>query len=225
MSPTVSFLIPFNAEVGSERAALFGVVARRLGGYYPDAEMCLGTSTDEPFNRSQARNNAFGASTGDVLVINDADTFCTRDSLDTAIELVGSGEEDFVLPYEVYYNLNEEWTRVLLSEWDGLIELPEDIPETGYEHRLLTSESGVLVVARDAWLQAGGYDERFTGYGWEDNAFVRSLGIFTGRGLRIPGTAYHLHHTLAADPFQHPWKEHNRQLNADLERHTWRTAR
>lgn len=223
MSPTVSFLFPF-ADDHSTRSILFNAVAYRYGQFYPDAELCIGTSAQEPFNRSEARNKAFEQSSGDVLVINDADTFCTRASLDRAIELVASGEEDFVLPYEVYYNLNEAWTTAFILGGDYTVEPPEDIPETCYEHRLLTAESGVLVVSNDAWLQVGGYDERFTGYGWEDNAFVRTLGITRGPGLKIPGAAYHLHHPLLADPFQHPWKEHNRQLNDSLRKHTWRTA-
>lgn len=225
---SVSILFPFRGD-GGWRDRIFAKVRARYEALLPDAQICVGENSDEPFSRSGARNAAFEQATGDILIVNDADTFCSAFSLDLALDLVSTGDEKFVLPYDVYYNVNEEWTERWLTgtAFDGELPLGGScvkLPETGYEHRLLTAESGVLVLSREAWEEANGYDERFIGYGWEDNAFITALTRANGRGLKLRGIAYHLYHELAGDPFQHPWKEHNRALNDQYGRHAWRSV-
>lgn len=220
--PTVSVLFPFRGD-GGWRDTIFDKVVARYAAYYPDAQICIGQNSDEPFCRSAARNDAFEQATGDILIVNDADTFCTKSSLDSAIELVTTGDEKFVLPYDVYFNVSRVETEQWLSVPSTSFSFPPEMPEGSYEHRLLTAESGVLVVSREAWENANGYDERFIGYGWEDNAFISALTQANGQGLKIRGTAYHLYHPLSGDPFQHPWKEHNRSLRETYGRHAWRT--
>lgn len=219
----ISILFPFRGD-GGWRDRIFEKVLDRYHALLPDAEICIGSSDADPFSRSGARNDAFRQSTGDILLINDADTFCTWGSLATALTLVDDGEESFVLPYDVYYNVNEWLTEHWLSVPYSVADLEHNLSEGGYDHRLLTAESGVLVVSREAWDSVGGYDENFIGYGWEDNAFVTALTRANGQGLKIPGSAFHLYHALDGDPFQHPHKEHNRALSQQYGRHSWRTS-
>lgn len=218
----ISILFPFRGD-GGWRDRVFATLQAYYGSLLPEAEICIGTSDGEPFSRSGARNDAFRQSTGDLLVINDADTFCWTPGLTEALRLVDEGEEKFALPYDVYFNVNELWTDAWLR-FNGKVDVLGELPREGYEHRLLTAESGVLVLSREAWETVGGYDENFVGYGWEDNAFITALTRANGRGLKLHGTAYHLYHELSGDPFQHPWKEHNRALNDQYGRHAWRTV-
>jgi hypothetical protein len=51
-----------------------------------------------------------------------------------------------------------------------------------------------LVVSRDAWDLVRGCDERFRGWGQEDQAMAQALTVMCGRPLRKPGQALHLKH-------------------------------
>lgn len=220
----VSVLFPYRGD-GGVRDVLFECVLARYRALHPSFEICIGEDDSEPFNRAAARNAAFAQATGDVLVINDADTWCSDWSLQEAIAYVAGAQERFVLPYDVYFNVNENWTRWFLQLGDPTMNFPVEMRKGQFDHRLTTAESGTLVVARDAWMRAGGYDERFTGYGWEDNAFITGLTKVCGQGLRIRGRAYHLHHDLPSDPFDHPMRDYNRDLyEKEYGGHQWRTA-
>lgn len=204
---SVSVLAPFRSD-GGWRDRVFDWITRRYQTLYPEFELCIGTNDDEPFSRSKARNNAFREATGDILIVSDADTFCSTEAVERAIQEVASGNYPWSIPYTVYFNLAEEATLALLAG-DPTVDMPEEVPESSYEHRLLTAESGVLVVSRDTWETVGGYDEGFVGWGYEDNAFVNLLHR-VGIGCRIRGSAYHMYHELAQDPFHHPSIDANR---------------
>lgn len=60
-----------------------------------------------------------------------------------------------------------------------------------------TSENpftGICVVPRRVWDEVDGFDERFEGWGWEDQAFWASCWAMGGGFQRVNGTAYHLWH-------------------------------
>jgi predicted glycosyltransferase involved in capsule biosynthesis len=52
-------------------------------------------------------------------------------------------------------------------------------------------------VPRNIFEQVGGFDEKFVGWGGEDNAFWHSCKIVSGEPLRIDGFVYHLWHEKA----------------------------
>ena len=70
---------------------------------------------------------------------------------------------------------------------------------------------------RDDWQRAGGFDERFTGYGGEDTDFGRSVAerkipIWWQRGARV----YHQYHAHCMPPIHHVASIlHNTQVFAD----------
>lgn len=124
----------------------------------------------------------------------------------------------WVLPYTTYYNLSEAQTVGLL-EGPTDVTYPEDLDD--FEHKLRTSISGILLMTKDVYREARGYDERFIGYGWEDNAFVAALTGTAGPVCRVDRAVFHMWHPLAGDPFQHPHKEHNRSLWQEYERRAY----
>jgi glycosyltransferase involved in cell wall biosynthesis len=204
----VSVIIPYRMESAlRERAARF--VLRRFGKFFPDFEIRVGDSEGDSFSRSAARNNAAAAATGDVFVICDADTLWNPEPLGKAVEFAAQGA--WVLPYTMYYNLTEDFTTEVL---EGPVERQLVVPSEGqYDHALDYVVSGTVVLASDAFRAVGGYDERFIGYGWEDDAFADVLTALVGPPLRIEGPVWHLFHpVLNGDPFNHPHKEYNRAL-------------
>lgn len=112
---------------------------------------------DLPFNRSAARNAAAArAGARDAYIFMDADTMIDEEQLQGAVELAVF-TKSAVLPYTEFLEFN------MVS---GLV-----------NQRVNTSpnphiNSGNIVVSAPLWEEMGGWDERLSGYGWEDGAFI-----------------------------------------------------
>jgi hypothetical protein len=204
----VSILIPFRGDNGP-RSRLFGWVCERWTRTFPEAELVIGDSSRPGlFNRAEARNRAFKASTGDLLVIADADTIIRVSQVQTALTLVDAGVP-WVLPYDIYYNLTELYTEALLEdEPDSVLIEPFE-----WDHKI-ESWAGVLVLPREAFDAVDGYDERFVSWGGEDNAFQHSLDVVWGQHQRISGFVCHLWHPRGDADFSNPdWPKNQQLLN------------
>jgi predicted glycosyltransferase involved in capsule biosynthesis len=53
---------------------------------------------------------------------------------------------------------------------------------------------GAYILRTDIWHEIGGFDEEFTGYGAEDDAFHVLCTSRLGRISFVPGINYHLYH-------------------------------
>lgn len=197
----ISILIPYRPEDGSKREHHWRIESFKktvefwnsIEGY--DIEVVTSDSIADRFNRSEARNNAFVKSTGDILVIADADTIVPHKSFKEAVERVSSGELAWAIPYIHYYNLSVDFTKILL-ESEGVLPQPSDLTHpASYEHKVL-SYAGCLVLPREAYDVVGGYDEDFKGWGYEDNAFRLALDNEWGVHTRVDGAAWHLWHPI-----------------------------
>jgi glycosyltransferase involved in cell wall biosynthesis len=206
-SRRLSILIPYG---GTEewRQRHFYWLLDRYGKLLPDAQIVIGTS-DEPFNRGKARNEAFSKSTGDVLLIADADTIFHLDQIEAAINML-QGHRTWVIPYGWYYNLNRETSENILMLDSGETVMEPTSPAS-WEHKV-ESWAGLLVMPREAFEQVGGYDEGFQGWGYEDNAFRLALDTLWGSHTRLPWSyCLHLWHPIAADGgFEQPHIHENR---------------
>ncbi len=196
----VSVLIPWRTDEG-QRALACEWNCWRWREFLPTAEILTRNSPGEPFNRSAARNRAFADSVGDIVVLADADTAMPgRQELVMAIEWVRQTGQ-WCLPYDIYFNLSESDTeRILASAPETYLGVPDT-----WEFRLDDAVSGVMVLTREAFLTAGGYDETFDGWGFEDRAFVLALETLCGPGKRMPNHLLHLWHPVGpTDAFANP---------------------
>lgn len=205
----ISIIFAFKPD-GGHRDVLFHYVKRWWGQNFPHAQICVGTNDDEIFNRSKARNEAAKQANEDILIIADADTIPTVRGVDAAV-MEAVDKDRWMLPYgpDRYYNLNRETTEAILHKnLDGL-----DEPNgSGYDHKI-TSWAGCLVMPRAAFDAVGGYDERFIGWGYEDNSFQLAIDTIWGRHGRINSYCLHLWHPIAFQTtFDSPHINHNRQL-------------
>lgn len=143
------------------------------------------SSPDLPFNRSEARNNGVRLAATiemdwDVAIFADA---CILPSVSRVREAVEVARETgyFVQPFsQMLWMRNGAKTR----------ERTDPVP------------GGVVVVPRRLYETVGGYDERFIGWGGEDNAFAWACATMAGR-TRLEGSAVHMYHVKsekAADP-------------------------
>lgn len=217
--PAVSLLIPFGFD-DPRRDEIFRWVYARWKTTFPHFQICLGVDPswqemggDSTYNRSRARNDAFRQADGDILVISDADTACGPHNVQEAIHIVRE-TGCWVIAHTVYYSLTEDFTEKLLRcEPDSDLH----VRPFSYDWKMVNrSEAGVLVMPREAYETAEGYDERFQGWGYEDNAFAAKLKKRWGEPQRTYGDMFHLWHPRGDADFSQPHIKDNERLFEEI---------
>lgn len=154
-----------------------------------------------PFNRALAINRAAEAA-GDweYAIIVDADSVMTHDQIESAL-MVAKQHQSLVIPHSRWVNVeHEEVVRFLAG-------LPLfHRPDRTIYHRTLSS---ILVIPRETWDAVNGFDERFKGWGFEDNAFMHAVTTIVDHPIRLEGDVFHLAH-------DRPAADTNRQLDPDF---------
>jgi GT2 family glycosyltransferase len=181
-------LVPLLADRG-ERDRLWKYCRAHWADQLPAMEIVEGHHEgDGPFNRSAAINRA-AEGEWDFAVILDADVIVDAEQVISALEL---SEETgcLVLPYTKRNMLSEAGTQEILGgfqgNWDRWVAARES-----------ERVSCCVVVPRALWDAVGGFDERFEGWGGEDEAFHNACRTVHG-AQRFAGAAWHLYH--AASP-------------------------
>ena len=210
----LSVLFPYRCDDGP-RDRLFGWVLAWWQVNFPEAEICVGRNFEHPFNRGAARNAAFDQSTGSVLIVADADTVPTAQGVKDAIaEVVSTKCWSFPYAEDRYYNLTQAHTETVLHvppSDTAAIKFPHEPAEGQYDHKI-TSWAGCLIMPREAWEAVDGYDERFRGWGYEDDSFRMSLDMLWGSHRRQDSYVCHLFHERGDADFNQPHIQHNRDL-------------
>jgi N-terminal domain of galactosyltransferase len=190
---SVSLIVPFRVE-SSERARNWKWLYRRYQREFPEWEIVVCSDGGGEWSKGRAVSLAVRQSSGDTLVIADADVYMGVNALRQAvIELQKSA---WVVPHRYVYRLTEAFTLSLLLG-------PEDL-NAPYDYvrrrNLIRSRKagpiggGVSVLSRAAFDAVGGIDERFLGWGGEDISFARSLDTLVGPHRRLGAPMWHLYH-------------------------------
>ncbi|MGH8712947.1 MAG: galactosyltransferase-related protein [Casimicrobiaceae bacterium] len=168
-----------------------------------------------PFNKSWGFNVAARQTSRRLLVLADADVL-VGDALDQAIELCRGGA-DAAKPYRRIVDLDaEESRRVRGGESDFAPQRGVGVPpDRQGQQEFVVFAGGLFVIARDCYWRLRGCDERFRGWGGEDDAMTIKLQR-AGARLAECGErpALHLWHPRGA-PAAHAHYAANRQLVAD----------
>ncbi len=207
---SVSVIVPFRSDDGI-RKEIWDWVGSRWSLVYPDFELVVADSDDEEFSRSQARNNAFNQSSGDIIIVADADSVPLTNTILGCIDVVQQDPTAWLIAHSSYMMLREESTRGLL---DQLPSVSLATPSSGSLVRPpFVSYAGMLVMHREAYKIVGGYDERFVGWGLEDWAFRLAMDTLINPFSRLPGALIHLYHGPPnGDDFGVPPSHHNAAL-------------
>lgn len=187
------------AATSSHRRALFG--------YNPG-----------PFNKSWGLNVAARQTARPTLVFADADVVVDEVALDQAIEACRRGL-DAAKPYRTIVDLTPDESR-RIREGDRDFVPPratEYPPDREAQREFVVFAGGVFVIGREAYLRVGGFDERFLGWGGEDDAMSIKL---ERSGMRLAEygerPALHLWHPREHQTTQgQPHYAANLQLLAD----------
>jgi GT2 family glycosyltransferase len=160
------------------------------------------------FNRSRAINLAAqAAGDWDVAIIADSDSFVGPDQLETAVE----GCERYGkmwLAYSVFHYLTQSMSDRIMGGYVGNW-------EPGVRFTMTNTCSSMVVVRRDIWDKARGFDEGFVGWGMEDVAASHAFQTFGGGLAKAVGPCWHLWHA----PSTERTPEHDAELLARAERY------
>jgi len=153
-----------------------------------------------PFNRAAALNRAGeGAGNWSVAVVIDADVVLDPRMVHGSVErAVTTGGP--VLGYRERMHLSKTGTEHVLRQNPAAVDLRAGTVtwRRWVRGRLRDSCSGCYVLTRAVWEAAGGWDERFVGWGWEDVAFRCATEVVGGQELfKMPGVLWHLWHTVS----------------------------
>lgn len=145
---------------------------------------------DGIFTRAGARNAGVAKSTSQVLAIIDADTYIPLNKLESAINFANNNNK-LVRPFERIWYLTEDGTNKLYA--NGFTDFSHVYDGSQIGMAFIGSPGGAFVLHRRLWEQEGGFDERFVGWGGEDNAFTNHYNIRFG--IKVIGVdAFHLYH-------------------------------
>lgn len=181
----VRLVVPRRGD-GGHRDRLWAWCRAKLERDFPDWPIVEGHHDDGPWNRPAAVNRgAEGA--WDVAVVFDADVFLDADRVRQAVDRAHRTGR-MVLPYDKRYMIGAAGTRAVLDEgFDG----PFGKFETWDRYPAFCSSCNVI--PRRLWDEIGGMDERFAGWGGDDDMLYAACNALAGVD-RIPGIIRHLHH-------------------------------
>lgn len=141
--------------------------------------------TSGPWRKAAAVADALPRTSGDVLVVADADVWC--DGVTEAIERVRTGAA-WAIPHGRVHRLGEAATGLVLGGAD---------PHAGMEHAqrpYAGMAGGGIVVLPRATYERVPLDPRFVGWGQEDESWAAALTCLAGRPWRGNAPAWHLYH-------------------------------
>lgn len=133
-----------------------------------------------PFNTSKACNNAFKMSTKNWLVTTGADVIPDWTLIQSGLHFAAQRDLRWVpLGNQTEY-FNAEATDRILGETTHWSQEETDPLYT------VPFQTGIMLIRRDLYLETGGHDERFEGWGGEDAAFRRAVHVIGGDSAPVP---------------------------------------
>ncbi len=146
-----------------------------------------------PFNKSWGLNIAARYTSAPTLFFGDADMILPE-GLQAGADLLAQSIE-VVKPYDRLIDLTDAQTLALD---DGELPLAQlqargsaDRSHLG-EHLVLAG--GIFAIRASTFARMGGFDERFVGWGGEDNAMTLKIQRLRPSVVQLEATALHLHH-------------------------------
>ena len=188
--PSVAIIIPFRSRGNDplREQNLERVLADwRQGGYKPIV-VSDGRRGAEPFCRSAAYNQSVELVDADVYVFTESDLLIQPEAIEIAVDLAFI-KPGLVIPFSEFRALSEKDSRrvraFVMDPYDCLATVVR-----GYRG----SVGAINVLSRKTYDMVGGYDERFEGAWYDDDAMKIAFEVCSGPTRWVDGAAYHLYH-------------------------------
>jgi len=196
---TVSVLIPFSSDEPWRIRARDHVVGwYRSQGYNVVEGGCPG-----PWRKAVAVAAAAGRSTGEILVVADADCVCG--GVVEAVATVGAGAA-WAIPHALVHRLDEAATEAVYGGADPAATVGRtERPYHGF------AGGGIVILPRSTY-EAIPIDFRFEGWGQEDEAWAMALTSLAGPPARGSADLHHLFHPRPARLSRHIGSAASKQL-------------
>lgn len=148
---------------------------------------------DRKYNRGWAFNIGAKRTDKKIIVGIDNDVVLKPEALLSSIEFIEKGEYDILTPYEEFLNVGVEqshkFLRTLTIDWKDT-EL-----KNRYSANYYAKFGGVFVAKRETYLKLKGFNEKFCGWGGEDEEFIFRIRHFC-KYTKLKGfNLYHLFHS------------------------------
>jgi len=212
----ISLLVPFRDDKEEGRADNWAWLRQYWEHTLPDAEIIIGDAPGEPFSKTCALNAAYRDSTGDVLVILDADCYIEASVILNCANEIRKGrsrvprEHVWFIPYKHLYRLTRISTLYLLGSEPAdpfQFKTPPDNDEIGPPNG---SEFGhwfgalIQIFPREAFETIHGMSPLFRGWGGEDVANVLALDTLFGVHRLTNNQVLTLWHSVQSKPGTNP---------------------
>jgi hypothetical protein len=176
----------------------------------PLVDSYLFTYSREMFNKSWSFNCGVIIAPDNLILLHDCDLLTPKNYVKEAIKILGT--KDLALP----------WIKILYLTEESSEKYPEGHLKISTTLTSNQAVGGSLLVRKDFYLRIGGMDERFEGWGAEDNAFYEKA-CKLGRVSRVSHvtglTLLHHYH----EPAQ-KWHHHSHINNMALWEYYHRSA-
>ena len=151
-------------------------------------EVCEGVDANYGlFNTAKAANNAFTKSTQPFVATMGADCITDFHAIEEGSHRIKSQGVTWVPLFDKTSYFDKKTTEEIYATkkwWDKSTDPKSDVP----------FQTGVMLMRREVYAEAGGHDERFTGWGGEDAAFRRAIHVLNGDSDPLPLTLRCLWH-------------------------------
>lgn len=242
MKACFSYIIPFRQDSSKRREYNLRVILKWLT-YFSNLEIII-VEQDEvshldtkafgknckhvfiynpgSFNKSWAINVGFRHSSGQVIAIGDCDLFMDKLALTNSLNQC-LNTFDAINPYSDLIDLSKEISdEVSVLDIDASILENHTIDKNREQSgEYLCFSGGIILLKRSLFEKIGGFDERFEGWGGEDDAMDVRIRAFTQNILQTENqTAFHLWHHRNSLRNNNPNYQNNCQILKNYEKLT-----
>lgn len=176
-----------------------------IEGSYPFNVKKIFVQNNRLFNRSWGFNVAMRNTTNPILIFGDSDMIIRPSLFEETVKLLNSGQFDAISPFSHCIELTEEETQKFdLKSFNYDIDRP---------HRGgMNFCSGIVAFNRSGLERIYGWDERFEGWGGEDDIqFMKTRQ--TLKYLMLNGKCFHLYHSRSKNDGSNQHDNYSNNLN------------
>jgi hypothetical protein len=208
----IAVVIPWRASGDEDRDLAFDYTRAyylrlEAAGVVDEVVVSSDGADSGPFNRHRAYNLGYARTDADVVLWNEADTLIPAEQIATAAALA-EDEPGLVVPYSERHELDVTQAARVYAGTD-----PFTLTGTVvYADGVSIGQAGVTSRATMGRV-GGGWDERFQGWGFDDNAAFHIFGVLAGPPRIVEGRGVHLWH-LPAFHVHTPEREARTDANA-----------